>query len=256
MKHPSLFISHGAPNTILYNSKTKDNLKQLEPLFDNAQYIIMISAHWVSDKLEIINPKANSLLYDFYGFEPELYQYKYNIQSDKAITNKILTKLHDKNIDISINYERTSYDHGIWSVLSMIKKHLNIPVIQISLPIHYSALELFDLGIALQEFREEGLIIASGALTHNLNDAKFNSKDITQYAKKFNDEIIDLLQKGDIKKLLNFHTINRFQLNHPTIEHFIPLLIAAGASSNYKAKSINSEFQHANISMESFIFQA
>jgi len=254
--NPTLFISHGAPNIILSDSISKKNIQKISETFDKPKYIIMISAHYVTKDLKIISPNANKIMYDFYGFEPELYQYKYNIQSDKAITNKILTKLHDKNIDISINYERTSYDHGIWSVLSMIKKHLNIPVIQISLPIHYSALELFDLGIALQEFREEGLIIASGALTHNLNDAKFNSKDITQYAKKFNDEIIDLLQKGDIKKLLNFHTINRFQLNHPTIEHFIPLLIAAGASSNYKAKSINSEFQHANISMESFIFQA
>lgn len=256
MTHPTLFISHGAPNTILYDSLTKKNLAKQEKLFDTPKYIIIFSAHWVTKELEIISPEANFLLYDFYGFEQELYEYNYEISSNEEYTNKVFQTLKNKNYKVSINNDRNSFDHGVWTVLSMMKQNLNIPVIQISLPINYSAKELFDLGASLKELQDEALIITSGALTHNLRGAQFNSNSIVPYAKEFNDTMIDVLAKGDMDRLLNVQNIKSFSLNHPTIEHFTPLLIAAGASTTHKATSINSEFQHGNISMESFIFNS
>lgn len=253
MKHPTLFISHGAPNTILYESKTKDNLHKLSHFIQNAKYIIVFSAHWTTHSLEIINPETNKLMYDFSGFEQALFEYQYDIQSDNNYTLKVLDALDDFNPLVSPY--RDSFDHGVWSALALITPTINIPVIQISVPMSYSPIQLFELGEALQGLKDEAIIISSGALTHNLYKTQFHSKEIAPYAQSFNDEIIKILEKGEMDKLLDFTNIPYFKENHPTVEHFLPLILAAGTSKNHIASSINSEFTHHNISMESFIFK-
>ncbi|MGB5867220.1 MAG: class III extradiol ring-cleavage dioxygenase [Arcobacteraceae bacterium] len=253
MNHPTLFISHGAPNTILYESQTKDNLHKLSHLVQSAKYIIAFSAHWTTHSLEVINPETNKLMYDFSGFEQALFEYQYDIKSDNNYTLKVLDALDDFNP--SISPYRDSFDHGVWSALALITPTIQIPVIQISVPMSYSPTLLFELGKTLQGLKDEALIISSGALTHNLYQAQFHSQSIAPYAQHFNDEIVEIVKNGDMKKLLDFKNILYFKENHPTIEHFLPLLIAAGASKNHQATSVNSEFTHYNISMESFIFK-
>lgn len=111
--NPSLFISHGAPNIIFSDLKSKKSIQNLKNILDNPKYIIIVSAHYVTKNLKVINPIANSLMYDFYGFEKELYEFKYNIKSDINLTNNLIEKLKNQGIDISIDENRTSYDHGV-----------------------------------------------------------------------------------------------------------------------------------------------
>ena len=99
-------------------------------------------------------------MYDFYGFEKELYEFKYNIKSDMNLTNNLIEKLKNQDIDIRIDESRTSYDHGVWSVLSLIYEKLEIPVIQLSIPISYSINELLNLGEKLKIFKNEALLIS------------------------------------------------------------------------------------------------
>ena len=54
--------------------------------------------------------------------------------------------------------------------------------------------------------------------------------------------------------LLNIKSDINFSKNHPSPEHFLPLFIAFGNAIDKKGKSVNSEMQYSNISMESFIF--
>ncbi|OCL84149.1 DODA-type extradiol aromatic ring-opening family dioxygenase [Arcobacter porcinus] len=251
--NPTLFISHGAPNIVLSDSQTKKNARELASSLDIPKYIIIVSAHWSSRDLKVINPNSNELMYDFYGFEEELYNFKYKISSNKELTNNLIEKLKKQNIDISIDENRISYDHGVWSTLYLLYEELNIPIIQLSIPISYSILELINLGEKLKEFKNEALLIFSGGLTHNLRDMSFNSQ-IKDYAKIFNDEIKNIISLGDEEKLVNIDKNRYFYQNHPTIEHFIPLLIAFGSAINKKGKSFNSEILYSNISMESFIF--
>ena len=75
--YPTLFISHGAPNIILGNSKSKRVLKKVGKKLAIPKYIIIVSAHYVTRNLKVINPSANKIMYDFYGFEDELYKVQY-----------------------------------------------------------------------------------------------------------------------------------------------------------------------------------
>ncbi|MCT7527977.1 dioxygenase [Aliarcobacter cryaerophilus] len=250
--NPSLFISHGAPNIIFSDLKSKKNIQNLFKILDTPKYIIIVSAHYVTKNLKVINPIANSLMYDFYGFEKELYEFKYNIKSDINLTNNLIEKLKEQNIDISIDENRTSYDHGVWSVLSLIYETLAIPVIQLSIPICYTIPELLNLGEKLKIFKDDALLIFSGGVTHNLNEMGYGNTKT--YAKEFNDTIKDIVENGKIEELKNISKDKNFYKNHPTLEHFIPLLLAFGSAFNKKGDSFNSEMLYSNISMESFIF--
>ena len=94
--NPSLFISHGAPNIIFSDLKSKKSIQNLKNILDTPKYFIIVSAHYVTKNLKVINPIANSLMYDFYGFEKELYEFKYNIKSDINLTNNLIEKLKIK----------------------------------------------------------------------------------------------------------------------------------------------------------------
>ena len=165
----------------------------------------------------------------------------------------IIDKLRKENIDISIDENRKSYDHGVWNVLALMYEHLKIPVLQISIPTSYNIEQLIDLGEKLLPFKDEALIICSGGITHNLGDMAigFKAKD---YADRFNKDIVEIIENGKEKELKNITKNLNFYKNHPSVEHFLPLFIAFGSAKNKKGKSFNSEILYTNISMESFIF--
>ena len=251
--NPTLFISHGAPNIILSDIKSKQNIKKLADSLEKPKYIIIFSAHYLTKDLKIISPEANKIMYDFYGFEDELYKVKYEINSDEKLTLDLIEKLKKENINISIDENRKSYDHGVWNVLALMYEHLEIPVLQISIPTSYDVNQLINLGEKLQQFKDEALIICSGGITHNLSDMSMNP-NVRTYAKEFNDDMIDIVENEKEEELKNIQKNINFYKNHPSIEHFLPMFIAFGNAINKKGKSFNSEMLYSNISMESFIF--
>ena len=251
--NPTLFISHGAPNIILSDIKSKQNIKELANSLEKPKYIIIFSAHYLTQDLKIISPKTNKIMYDFYGFEDELYKVKYEINSDEKLTLNLIEKLKKENINISIDENRKSYDHGVWNVLALMYEHLEIPVLKISIPTSYSINQLINLGEKLQQFKDEALIICSGGITHNLGDMSMNP-NVRNYAKEFNDDMIDIVENAKEDELKNIQKNINFYKNHPSIEHFLPIFIAFGNAINKKGKSFNSEMLYSNISMESFIF--
>jgi 4,5-DOPA dioxygenase extradiol len=237
----------------LSDIKSKQNIKKLANSLEKPKYIIIFSAHYLTQDLKIVFPKTNKIMYDFYGFEDALYKVKYEINSDEQLTLDLIEKLKKENINISIDENRKSYDHGVWNVLALMYEHLEIPVLQISIPTSYNINQLINLGEKLQQFKDEALIICSGGITHNLGDMSMNP-NIRNYAKEFNDDMIDVIENTKEDELKNIQKNINFYKNHPSIEHFLPMFIAFGNAINKKGKSFNSEMLYSNISMESFIF--
>lgn len=251
--YPSLFISHGAPNTVLYDYKAKANLKNFAKTLEKPKYIVMVSPHWCTQGLRIINPSASKIMYDFYGFERELYEVTYEISSDESYTKNVMKALEDFNPQIDIFQK--NFDHGIWTVLMMMYRQIDVPIIQISLPMNFSSKELFEVGVALQSLRDEAMIIASGSLTHNLRTISFNSNNKDKRTIDFVKNMDEIIESGEFEKIIDFKNLNDFYQMHPTDEHFRPLLIALGASKNHKGYGFNSEVLHGTLSMQSYMFK-
>ena len=124
-------------------------------------------------------------------------------------------------------------DHGAWVPLLHMYPEADIPVVQLSLP-RREPEELFDLGRLLAPLADEGtLILCTGVLVHNLRRVDFGGTTPTPaWAREFDAWCEDVLRRTDFGALVQFRVrAPKLSMAHPTEEHFLPLLVAAGAAS-------------------------
>ena len=110
----------------------------------------------------------------------------------------------------------------------------DIPVLQISLPSESPA-ELLAVGRALAPLRREGvLVIGSGFLTHNLRALRL--QETPGWARDFDAWSADAIARRDIDALLDYRArAPGVRESLPTHEHFVPVLVAAGAAGESPA---------------------
>lgn len=108
-----------------------------------------------------------------------------------------------------------------------------IPIIEVA---QYADMQKnLDLGQSLAPLRNEGVLILSGGLTvHNLIDRSSFSETMAQEGLiDFNKTVSDacMVQEGTFRNEAIRETTRHpwFKQAHPTIEHFTPIAIAAGA---------------------------
>lgn len=74
------------------------------------------------------------------------------------------------------------------------------------------------------------MILGSGGIVHNLRELGNSKKNAPRYA-SFDSAIANWLDKRDFQSLANYAKHPEAKLCVPTPEHFLPLLVVAGASS-------------------------
>ena len=82
------------------------------------------------------------MIYDMYGFPPELYSVTYPAPGSKIVAQEISSTI----TSIKIQEDAThGLDHGAWSVLMHLFPQADIPVIQMSLDYSLAPERLFDI---------------------------------------------------------------------------------------------------------------
>ena len=112
------------------------------------------------------------------------------------------------------------------------------------------------LGRALAPPRARGvLVLGSGSLTHNLYEFRQHIRD-PEYAQAFADWVADAVRRRDIDALLHYRArAPHAERAHPTEEHYLPLLVALGASSDDDTASlVEGGMTYGVLSMDSFGF--
>ncbi len=229
---PTIFISHGAPVSALDPVKQQE-FKHWAEVMPRPSAILVISAHWQTPGLVSGTIISKKLIYDFAGFPPELYQVQYSAPAAPQLAQRVAAIFHSE-AGMNIPVSDRGWDHGVWVPLTMMYPEADIPVLQISLPMDTTAQQLFNLGVTLAPLREEGiLIIASGQMTHNLSALKADNAPVVEWAGKFDDWCVETLDSRNWDGLINYqHEAPELRNNHPTDEHFRPLLIIAGCAGN------------------------
>ena len=95
---------------------------------------------------------------------------------------------------------------------------------------------LFELGRRLAPLRDEGvLIMGSGFLTHGLpyvRDYMAGKPGAPSWSVEFDRWAAESLERGDLDGLFDFRTrAPGMPYAHPTVEHFAPLFVTLGAST-------------------------
>lgn len=258
MPLPSLFISHGAPDLLLHPSPALDFLQQLGSRLGKPEAILAISAHWTAAAPIVSAAPQPETIHDFRGFPAALYELTYGAPGAPARAAQISQRLAEAGIACAVSPDR-GLDHGAWTPLMAMYPEADIPVLQLSIQPDLGPAHHRQLGLALSDLRQSGLLIlASGALTHNLRRLQGDtySDDPPDWVRQFDDWVATTIAQADYDRLLHYRQIAPYAVeNHPTDEHLLPLFVALGAGgSSPKGERIHSSFTYGVLSMAAYAF--
>lgn len=251
---PGLFISHGSPMLALDPEQVGPALHRLSFNLPKPQAIIVMSAHWESQSLEISTSTRPRTWHDFRGFPKELYEIHYPAAGEPALAEQILQLLADAHITAHANSTRPR-DHGVWMPLLHMYPDADIPVIEISLPMQMNADQIYAIGQVLAPLREQQiLLIGSGSITHNLAELTWNggTQQIPEWASVFRNHVVSKLHRQDYEAVLNWPDLPFIERNHPSLEHFAPLFFAMGTGHRFSI--VHSSFSMGSLGMDIYRF--
>jgi 4,5-DOPA dioxygenase extradiol len=227
---PSLFIAHGAPPLALDPVAGAD-YKKLGERLPRPDAVLVFSAHWEGNQLAFGETRQhNTLIYDFGGFAPELYELQYPAPGAPDLMKTVESMLREH---YSLSFTERGLDHGVWVPFLHLWPKAGVPILQMSVPHPMSDSQLLELGKQLKPLRNDNvLIVGTGGITHNLRMVNPHHKGApADWAVVFDQWIADTLVNHDYGKLVQWQSqAPHARMNHPTPEHFRPLLIAAGAA--------------------------
>lgn len=250
---PTLFVSHGAPNLVLGDLPVK---RFLATLADGRKprAIVCVSAHWLTRDVSVdVSPQPRTI-HDFSGFEAELYRMRYAAPGAVELATEIADTL--ASAGTKVRREERGLDHGAWIPLMLAFADAQVPVTQISLQPSRRPQDHYELGLALRDLRRKGvLVIGSGGATHNLGE--LGPGDVLPtWAAEFDTWLDERARAGDAKALGDYRTLAPHAArNHPTEDHYLPLLVALGASGEgAKGKTIHASAAYGSLSLRAFEF--
>ncbi|MDL4862704.1 dioxygenase [Halomonas elongata] len=242
---PSLFISHGSPMLALTRTPAHDFLRQLGRTLRPAA-VVVVSAHWASRRLMVSTSAHPETIHDFGGFPRELFECLYPAPGEPELAMRLARELN------AVPVER-GLDHGAWVPLSLMYPEADVPVVSLSLPTDWSSTELAALGERLAALREENiLVIGSGSLTHDLRSVSTLDAPVPDWVRAFADWVHERLINDDRDALLDWQQAPYARANHPTPEHFQPLLVAMGAGRH--AERQHHSVEHGVLTMDLYAF--
>ena len=254
-EYPALFVSHGAPDLLLSHEPARRAIETLGRALPRPRGILIVSAHWQAERFTLGEATRFPTIHDFGGFPAQLYQQQYPALGADWLIKLCQQTLQEAGIETAGDNKR-GLDHGAWVPLLLAWPDAQIPVLPLSLKNGASLQQELELGRALAPLREQGiLILASGAITHNLGRMLPPGSPPEPWAQEFRGWIAARLSAGDDGALVNtFSLAPHAQKAHPTSEHFEPLLVACGAGGENPASLLHQSYSYGNLAMDIYAF--
>ncbi len=253
---PTVFVSHGAPTFATEPGLAGAQLRALGRALGRPKAIVVVSPHWMTRGVEITATARPDTIHDFGGFPRALHAIQYPAPGSPELAVRTRHLLSSHGIAASLD-SRRGLDHGAWVPLLHMYPDADVPVVQVSVPFDTDETRALKLGRALAPLAAEGvLIVGSGSLTHNLYEFRTGDAKEASYAREFSEWIRDAVARGDTHRLEQaLNQAPHAGRAHPTTEHFLPLLVAAGAASETTPSTVlDGGIRHGVLAMESYVF--
>ncbi len=257
---PVLFLGHGSPMNAIEDNEYRRSWQalgaELGARLPRPALILCISAHWLTQGWAVTAMAQPRTIHDFGGFPQALFDQQYPAPGAPAVAEEISRGFKHPPVELD---QAWGLDHGTWSVLKPMFPKADIPVIQLSMDYSRPPAEHFAVGRQLRALRDRGvLIVGSGNIVHNLRTMRRDAAANQAYdwAIDFDTKTAALMEKGDLAALADFQKLGSVaQLAHPTYDHYLPLLYAAGAvEASDPVRFFNNSYQGASISMRSAVW--
>ncbi|RMY50414.1 hypothetical protein D0864_14565 [Hortaea werneckii] len=202
-------------------------------------------------------PLPPPLIYDFTGFPPHYYRKTFPYRTSPALAERIYQAFVSADgFKVEAIPDR-GLDHGVWAPFScMFDPHTNplgegVPIVQVSLLGDEEDAEgHLRVGEVLRQFRDRGgqgeacVVVGSGMAVHNLRDlwaamarSRRRGEAVTRplgYTSAFDEALRDAVEgsEGEERRERMLGLLGRRDLRqaHPSLEHFLPVFVAAGAA--------------------------
>ncbi len=236
---PALFVSHGSPMEAVEDDAWSRDLGAWAARLGRPRAAVVVSAHW-EGPLAVTAGASPATIHDFSGFPEALSRISYPAPGDPALAKKAAF-LTGAALD-----PRRGLDHGAWVPLRKLFPTADVPVVQLSIPPDG---DVARLGRLLGELRkEEVLLIGSGGAVHNLGSLAWGDKaaPVEPWAMEFDRWVAE--RAGDVDALSRWREAPGASRAHPTAEHFLPILFAAGSA----VETIHEGFHYGTLSMRTY----
>lgn len=263
---PTIFISHGSPMHAVAAGRAGEAWTALGERLPRPSSILVASAHWETELPMVATSRQPETIHDFGGFPPELYRIRYPAPGATTTAQRALELLRDAGISATANGCH-GLDHGAWVPLLRLYPKADVPATQISIQPSLGADHHLRVGAALAPLTAEGvLIVGSGHMTHNLRewitDARrrgsmsIDEREPEQYVREFSGWVDDALRSDDRAALAGWlERAPHARRAHPTVEHFLPLLVAFGAAgARPQVEHIEAGVDSGVLAMDSYLF--
>jgi 4,5-DOPA dioxygenase extradiol len=228
---PALYIGHGSP-TLVDDALWPVQLAQWSAQLPRPKAILVVSAHWEQAPIIVGATTPVPLVYDFWGFPEKYYQTVYPSPGAPDLALRV-AQLLAPYTQVFQAPER-GLDHGAYVPLTVMYPDADVPVLQMSMPSE-DPRELVEVGRRLAPLRDEGvLIMGSGFMTHSfdaIRRARMGTDGVPSALAEFDAWVAEALASKNLDTLLDYQTTAPgLAYAHPTVDHFVPLFIALGAS--------------------------
>jgi aromatic ring-opening dioxygenase catalytic subunit (LigB family) len=194
--------------------------------------VLAVSGHWEAEQPTLNAGAHPPLLFDYYGFPEHTYRLTYPApgapelacRAHELLANSGFTPAHET---------RRGFDHGVFVPFMLIYPEADIPILQLSLQRGLDAAGHLRLGRALAPLRDEGvLIVGSGMSYHNLRDlfSGRGNADAARFDAWLHETVTNPGAEARDSALSNWLQAPGARAAHPTAEHLLPLMVAAGAA--------------------------
>ncbi|KAI0848630.1 Extradiol ring-cleavage dioxygenase, class III enzyme, subunit B [Daldinia vernicosa] len=254
-----------------HNRIVQDNLRavgeEIRAISPRPKAILTFSGHFEAGEIhgpgviEVNVKKGTYIMHDFvndfHDSAPFVYEYDWPHQDAPELATEVWRHLTKSGIKAK-RVER-GVDHGVWVPFKLMfptETPLDVPVVQVSTFYGYDLESQIRLGeavaslrVSFQRHSTEGyLIVASGMAVHSfpsiaeIRDAPSNEtrelarQKVLKESRDFDAHLRAAVAKRDAAErreaLLQLESLPEFRRSHPTVEHFTPLLVAAGAAGD------------------------
>jgi 4,5-DOPA dioxygenase extradiol len=223
-------------------------LKGLGSRLERPEAILLVSAHWEAPRPAVYADAAPGMLFDYYNFPPETYEYSYPAPGSPQLAARVAQLLQASGLPCDAVQGR-GFDHGTFVPLLLMYPQADIPVVQLSLLEGLDAAAHLRLGAALAALREENVaIIGSGMSFHNLRAIFAGPRpELRQASDAFAQWLQQTMTAADLAPVQRLLALQQWQqapnalFCHPRAEHLLPLHVCAAAAAGAAAELLFDE---------------
>ncbi len=242
-----LFVSHGGgPMPLLGepgHQEMANCVTNLGKSLPKPERVLIVSAHWEESRATLLTGEQHPLLFDYYGFPKESYEFNYPCNGLPEWSKELRLALEQANIPAQADPTR-GYDHGMFVPMMLMYPEADIPCTQLSLLKSLDAEQHIHLGQALREHLPPNtLVLGSGFTFHNLNVIRMPQAPEIQNANlEFESWLTETMASSKLseeertQRLVNWETAPYARMCHPREEHLLPLHVCYGVAERPTTK--------------------